>query len=299
MVINDLSRNNISRNDPCWCGSGKKWKKCHYPIKNPQEKISKKDYYLKNYNIRLKNENEVQGIKASAKIAAKILDELCNYAKEGVTTQELDDLSMQLHKSYNVIPAPLGYGEPPFPKSICTSLNEVICHGIPNNTPLKNGDILNIDVTTILNGFYGDCSRMVLIGDVTKEKKQLVQASYECLMESIKICKPGVNISEIGSMIEKVAEKYDYSVVYQFVGHGIGIEFHEPPQIPHCYNDVEIPLEENMIFTIEPMINMGVREAVINKKDKWTARTKDLLPSAQWEHTILITKTSHEILTIF
>jgi methionyl aminopeptidase len=285
----------ISRNDLCFCGSNKKWKKCHYPQKGPSEDISKK--YLKNYGILIKTKKQIEGIRHSCKIASIILDELVKNTKPGITTLELDNLSKELHKKYNAIPAPLNYGHPPFPKTICTSLNEVICHGIPNNTLLKDGDILNIDVTTIVNGYYGDTSRMVEIGNVSEEKQRVCKASYEAMMESIKILKPNVKIFEIGNKIEEIAKQYNCSVVYQFVGHGVGVAFHEPPQIQFNYNNNQIPLAAGMTFTIEPMINIGSNEAIIDSTDNWTARTADNKPSAQWEHTILITDNGYEILT--
>lgn len=286
----------ISRNDPCWCGSGEKWKKCHYPALSPNANLA--DQYLKQYSIILKNPEQIDGIRHACKLSAKILDALCKKAKAGVTTNELNDLAVRLHKEAGAIPAPLGYGDPPFPKSICTSLNEVICHGIPDDTPLKEGDIVNIDVTSILNGYYGDCSRMVIIGDVSEEKKRVVDVSHECLMRSIAILRPGVLLKEIGDVIEEYAKAHKCSVVNQFVGHGVGVDFHEAPQVPHHRNHLKIPLAEGMTFTIEPMINAGVRNAVIDSSDHWTARTADGKPSAQWEHTILITKSGHEILTL-
>lgn len=286
----------ISRNDPCWCKSGKKYKKCHYPVK---PNIDFEKSYLKNYGILIKNKKQVEGIKRSSKLAAKILDKLCKAAKVGVSTLELDDLANELHKKAGAIPAPLNYGTPAFPKSICTSINEVVCHGIPDaKIILKDGDILNIDVTCILDGYFGDTSRMVLIGDVDEEKKLVVKTSYDAMMESIKILKPGIKIYEVAEVIEPLAKKSGCSVVNQFVGHGVGVAFHEPPQIPFSYNKIQVPFVPGMIFTIEPMINAGVREAVIDTTDAWTARTKDSKPSAQWEHTILITETGHEILTI-
>ncbi len=286
----------ISRNDLCWCGSNKKWKKCHYPEKLPQVTDKHAFEYLNKYGIILKNERQIKGIKKSCTLAAQILDKLCKKAKKGITTLELDEYSMQLHKEANAIPAPLGYGSPPFPKSICTSINEVICHGIPDNTKLKDGDIINIDVTCILDGYYGDCSRMVIIGKTTPEKKKVVETSYECMMKAIETCKPGIFIYQIGDVIEDIAASHKCSVVYQFVGHGVGVGFHEPPQIPHNKNNMKIPLVPGMTFTIEPMINAGSREAVM-MDDEWTAKTKDSKPSAQWEHTILITENGHEILT--
>ena len=285
----------ISRNDPCYCGSGKKWKKCHFPN---LPKNSRRDHYLKTYQILLKNEAEIEGIKASCKLAASILKKTCEMAKAGVTTNELNDFAVSLHKKANAKPAPLGYGDPPFPKAICTSLNDVICHGIPDDRPLQDGDAVNIDVTCILNGYYGDCSKMVLIGDVSDEKKLVTDVSYECLMESIKVVKPGAYLYEIGDKISDIAEEKDCSVVEMFVGHGVGVDFHEAPQVPHHRNRLKIPLEEGMTFTIEPMINAGSRKGYIDETDGWTARTIDGMASAQWEHTLLVTKTGVEILTL-
>lgn len=282
------------RNEACWCGSGTKWKKCHYPKKAPH---NLREQYYKQYRIQLKTPEQIEGIRRSGHLAAQILDKVCQHAKEGVTTLELDQLARKLYKDAGSIAATLGYGDPPYPASICTSLNDVICHGIPDTTPLKNGDILNIDVTCILNGYYGDCSRMVTIGPVSEEKQRVVDVSYECLMRSIAILKPGVMVSEIGKAIEDYARTQGCSVVHQFVGHGVGIGFHEAPQIPHSYNTTQIPLAPGMTFTIEPMINAGVREGYIDNADGWTARTNDGKPSGQWEHTLLITDTGYEILT--
>ncbi|MBA3723061.1 MAG: methionyl aminopeptidase [Parachlamydiaceae bacterium] len=290
------------RNDPCWCGSGEKWKKCHFPdtgaIKNSESSPTLAKDYLRKYQIIIKTDKQIEGIRASSHLASRILDATCAMAKEGVTTQELNDFAHKLHLDAGAIPAPLNYGYPPFPRSICTSLNEVICHGIPNTTTtLAEGDILNIDVTCILRGYYGDCSRMVTIGKVSPEKQLVVDVSHECLMRSIAILKPGIPVSKIGDVIESYATSQNCSVVYQFVGHGTGVEFHEGPQVPHCRNSNSIILVPGMTFTIEPMINAGVNEAVISAKDQWTAKTKDGKPSAQWEHTILITNDGHELLT--
>ncbi len=292
----------IGRNDLCWCGSGQKWKKCHYPrLSSTQSRLTpivdlKRDY-LRKYHIFIKNDQQIDKIRAAGRLASQILDATCAMAKVGVTTQELNDYAHRLHQEAGAIPAPLHYGSPPFPKSICTSLNEVICHGIPDQTALKNGDILNIDVTCILDGYYGDCSRMVTIGQVNPERQLVVDVAYECLMRSIAILKPGIAISQIGAVIEDYATSKGCSVVNQFVGHGVGIEFHEGPQVPHHRNQNHILLVPGMTFTIEPMINAGVREAVIDPKDQWTARTKDGRASAQWEHTLLITEEGYEILT--
>lgn len=286
----------ISRNDPCWCGSGQKWKKCHYPRLNPNPPTLAKQY-LDEYGIVLKTSGQIEKIRNACAVTARILDAICLAAVKGVTTEQLDQLSRRLHKEANAIPADLGYGTPPYPKTICTSLNEVICHGIPNDRPLQEGDIVNIDVSSIVDGYFGDCSRMVTIGKISEPKQRVVDVSHTCLKLAIQACKPGAPIWHIGKAIEDYARVHKCSVVNQFVGHGIGIAFHEPPEIPHHYNDLDIPMAPGMVFTIEPMINAGVREGVIDPIDKWTVRTKDGQPSAQWEHTLLITDTGHEVLT--
>lgn len=290
----------IGRNDDCWCGSQKKWKKCHFPqtapLSRPLQRNLKQDY-LERYEILIKNEEEIDKIRAACQLASAILEKTCAMAKAGVTTQELNDFADRLHREAGALPAPLHYGSPPFPKSICTSLNEVICHGIPSDRALKEGDILNIDITSILEGYFGDCSQMVAIGKVDPEKQLVVDVAYECLMRSIALLKPGIPIFKIGDAICAHAASKGCSVVHQFVGHGVGIHFHEAPQISHHKNTNGILLVPGMTFTIEPMINAGVRDAVIDPVDQWTAYTKDKKPSAQWEHTVLITDEGHEILT--
>ncbi len=291
----------VTRNDLCWCGSGKKWKKCHYPQQDPAHSESfaeKARRYKTQYRILLKTPEQIAGIRAASKLAAQILQKLCDKAKAGVTTLELDEYARELYKAGGSLPATLGYGNPPYKYSICTSLNDVICHGIPDHTKLKEGDILNIDVSTKLNGYFGDCSAMVCVGKVDAEKQNVVDVSYQCLMRSIAILKPGIPLCEIGQTIEEYANAHGCSAVYQFVGHGVGLQFHEEPQVMHCANKNMTPLAEGMTFTIEPMINAGKREGYMDPKDKWTVRTVDGKPSAQWEHTILITPTGHEILTL-
>lgn len=287
----------ISRNDPCWCGSGKKWKKCHYPQKNSKVTSLAEEYYKK-YGIILKNGDQIRGIKRACALAANILKQTCAMAKKGVTTNELDAFAHKLHVEAGAIPAPLGYGSPAYPKSICTSLNDQICHGIPDDIPLKEGDFLNIDVSCILEGFYGDCSAMVAIGKISSEKQNVMDVAHECLMRAIAILKPGIMLYQIGDVIEEYANEHGCSVVDQFVGHGVGLQFHEPPQVPHHRNDLQIPLAPGMTFTIEPMINAGERKGYIDPVNHWTAYTEDGKPSAQWEHTLLITESGHEILTL-
>lgn len=291
----------IGRNDECWCGSGKKWKKCHFPAmpdaetKKAFEDLAKK--YLKQWGIILKTPEQIAGIREANLLTAKILDEVCACAKEGVTTEELDDIAHKKIVAAGAIPASLGYGTPPFPKSICTSLNDVVCHGIPDKRPLQKGDIVNIDVAVILRGYFGDCSKMVAIGQVTKDKKMVFDVALLCLREAISAIGPGVMLSKIGQTIQTVADAHHCGVVTQFVGHGVGIKYHEPPQVPHYANQMKIPLVPGMIFTIEPMINFGTPDLYIDREDNWTARTVDGKPSAQWEHTLLITSSGVEILT--
>lgn len=288
----------IGRNDPCWCGSGEKWKRCHFPQNAQSNNRSERALaYKKQYGIVLKNEAQIAGIRNACQWTKRLLDELCALAKVGVTTNALDLHAKQFAKKMGAESACLGYGSPPYPKHICTSLNEVICHGIPDERPLQEGDILNIDVSLIVEGYYGDCSAMVMIGTPSEEAQRVVKASYESLMRAIEILKPGVMLYEIGNAIDACARSYGCSVVDQFVGHGIGLDFHEAPQVCHHVNTVAIPLAPGMTFTIEPMINAGVKEGVLDPSNGWVVRTVDGRPSAQWEHTLLITESGYEILT--
>ena len=289
---------NLGRNDPCWCGSGRKWKKCHYPVSDPRpQPTDLKRLYFDKYEIILKSDEQIEGIRRAGLLAARILEETCRMAKAGVTTAELNAFAHKLHEDAGAIPAPLNYGYPPYPASICTSLNEVICHGIPNQVPLQEGDIMNIDVSCILDGYYGDCSQMVKIGKVSPEKELVCDVAYHSLMGSIDVVRPGALLSDIGDFIEGYANSRGCSVVNQFVGHGVGIKFHEGPQVHHNRNNMKIELVPGMTFTIEPMINAGVREAVMDESDGWTARTADGRASAQWEHMLLVTDEGCEILT--
>lgn len=289
----------LSRNEACWCGSGKKWKSCHYPQINPQieqQQLTKK--YFSQWGIILKNALQIEGIRAACKVAAQILQATCQRAQAGVTTNELNAYAHKLHLEAGARPAPLGYGKPPFPKSICTSLNEVICHGIPNDIALKEGDIVSIDVSCELKGYYGDCCSTVMIGKVSEEKRRVTEVSKEALRKAIAILAPKVYLCEIGNVIETYASAQGCATVVEFVGHGIGLSFREQPQVPHFRNAMQIPLAPGMTFTIEPMINAGTPDGILDPSDGWTVRTKDGRPSAQWEHQVLITDSGHEILTL-
>ena len=293
----------LSRNDPCWCGSGKKFKKCHLgkeqilsPTKHKKPKLSEKLIYIK-------TEEQIEGIRKSSQLTKKLLDMVEDRISEGVTTNEIDQWVHSETLANGAIPAPLNYGHGtgrrrmPFPKSICTSTNNVICHGIPNNQVLNNGDIINVDITSILDGYYGDASRMFIIGEVTEEIKKLVEVTRECLKLGIEQVFPSKRLGDIGHVIQNHAEKNGFSVVRDFAGHGVGIEFHEAPQVLHYGQSGKGEmLRENMIFTIEPMINMGSYECKV-LGDGWTAVTADGSLSAQWEHTLLVTNSGAEILT--
>jgi len=253
--------------------------------------------------IIIKTPEQIEGIRKACCLAARTLDFITYHIKPGVTTEHLDTLIEDFTRQHNAIPAPLNYkglhNSPPYPKSTCISLNEVICHGIPNERVLQEGDILNIDVTPILDGYYGDTSRMFAVGNISEEAQYLLDASKECMNIGIRQIKPGVRFGNIGWHIYRYAALKGCSVVFQFCGHGVGLAFHEPPQVAHVSKANTGPImQENMIFTVEPMINLGKPEAIIDEQDKWTARTVDGKLSAQWEHTILVTEDGHEILTI-
>lgn len=247
--------------------------------------------------IRIKNKEQIDGIRRSSVLAAKSLDYVGQFVKPGVSTQFLDDKISEYILSNGAISATLGFNG--YPKSCCISPNEVVCHGIPSEkTILNDGDIVNIDVTTILDGYYGDTSRMYMVGNVSPAAKNLVEVTRHCLDLGIQQVKPGNYFGNIGFVISRYAMAKGYSVVYQFCGHGVGVEFHEEPQVDHTARRNSGPvMRPGMIFTIEPMINQGRPAVNIDRKDEWTARTIDLKLSAQFEHTILVTETGYEVLS--
>lgn len=245
----------------------------------------------------IKNSEQIEGIRQSGLINTGVLDLIEKEIREGMTTDEIDRLVCDFTTSHGATPAPLNYEG--FPKSVCTSINEVVCHGIPSkNRVLKEGDIINVDVSTILNGYYSDASRMFCIGKVSEEKERLVRVTKECLRIGMEAAKPYGFVNEIGCAIESYAKKNGYSVVRDLAGHGVGLAFHEEPDVNHYASSKKgMLLVPGMVFTIEPMINMGKHHVVFNQKDGWTVTTKDGLPSAQWEHTFLMTENGLEILT--
>ena len=248
--------------------------------------------------IAIKNAQEIEKMRIAGKLAAEVLEMIEPHVKAGITTDELNTLCANYTEQVQqAISAPLNYHG--FPKSICTSVNHVVCHGIPNDTELKNGDIINIDITVIKDGFHGDTSKMFLIGDVSPENSRLCRLTQEALYVGIKKVKAGNTFGEIGTAINKFIKKSGrFGIVKEFCGHGIGKEFHEEPQIVHYKNNDKTKMVEGMCFTIEPMINLGKGATIVDKEDGWTVTTKDGKNSAQWEHTLLVTKTGCEILTL-
>ena len=247
--------------------------------------------------IIIKTPEQIEGIRKSSQLAGQTLEFIAPFVKEGVSTEFLNQKIDAFIREHGAIPATLGYGG--YPKSCCISLNEVVCHGIPSETEiLKNGDILNIDVTTILNGFYGDTSRMYTVGEVSDAALDLIEVTKHCIDLGIQQVRPGNQFGNIGYAISKYAKAQGYSVVYEFCGHGVGVDFHEEPQVDHTSRRNTGPvMKPGMTFTIEPMINQGRPGTVTDKVDKWTARTVDRKLSAQFEHTILVTDTGFEVLT--
>lgn len=250
-----------------------------------------------NDHIVIKSPLEIDAMRAACRLAAKTLKAASALVKPGISTEDINEFVHQYTIDAGAIPAPLNYHG--FPKSVCTSVNDVICHGIPSKKEiLKDGDIINIDVTTILDGFHGDTSRTFFVGNVSPEARKLVDVTWECLQRGIAQVKNGARVREIGSVIQDYAESFGYGVVREYVGHGVGRIFHEPPQIPHYRAQGANPrLRSGMTFTIEPMINLGTYKTVLDQFDGWTVRTLDGKISAQFEHTLLVTDDGSEVLT--
>lgn len=245
----------------------------------------------------IKTEEQIEGIRASSLINTSVLDHVAQHIRVGMTTEDINTLVHEYTLSRGAIPAPLNYEG--FPKSVCTSVNEEVCHGIPSkDVVLREGDIVNVDVSTIYNGYFSDASRMFLIGDVSPERRRLVDVTRECLEVGIEAARPWGFLGDIGEAIQHYAEKNGYSVVREFCGHGVGLQFHEKPEVEHVgRRGTGMLLVPGMIFTIEPMINMGKPDIFIDEENGWTVITEDEQPSAQWENTVLITETGVERLT--
>ena len=252
--------------------------------------------------ISIKNQHDIEKMRIAGRLASEVLDYITPFVVHGVTTEQLDKLCHDyIVDVQNAIPAPLNYapdGHTPYPKSICTSINQQICHGVPSEKMLKNGDIVNIDITVIKDGYHGDTSRMFYVGDPSAQAKRLCELTYQAMWLGINKVKPGATLGDIGHAIQTFAEKSGYSVVREFCGHGIGKVFHEDPQVLHYGKaGAGLTLQAGMMFTIEPMINAGKRD-IRQMSDGWTIVTKDRSLSAQWEHTLLVTETGFEVMTL-
>ena len=284
----------VGRNAPCPCGSGRKYKKCCLGKTEPQTEDIK-TLYARKYKIRLKQPEDIEAIRKAGQLALKTLDLIADAIMPGITTDEINTLVHNFTLKHGAIPAPLNYKG--FPKSVCVSVNEVICHGIPGARILQDGDIVNIDVTPVLDGYYADANQTFFVGTPGPEAEKIVRVSRESLKRGMSAVKPGNTIGDIGWAIQEYAEGQGCSVVRQFVGHGVGFDFHEPPQVPHFGRRGDgIALVPGMVFTIEPMINLGAKDLTI-LDDNWTAVTKDGSLSAQFEQTVLVTEQGYESLT--
>lgn len=286
----------ISRNDPCWCGSGKKYKICHMALDEKIHHYELQGHIVPRRDI-LKTKEQIEGIKESSVLNMAVLDAVEKMIGPGVSTQQIDDLVHEVTTRMGGIPAPLHYEG--FPKSVCTSINEVVCHGIPSQEVfLKEGDIVNVDVSTIYKGYFSDSSRMYCIGQVSEEKKRLVQVTKECVEKGLAMVRPWNFLGDMAQVINDHAKANGYSVVVDIGGHGVGLEFHEEPFVSYVTKaGTEMLMVPGMVFTIEPMVNMGSSEIYIDDKDGWTVYTEDGKPSAQWEITVAVTQDGHEVLT--
>lgn len=331
-MFQDATRRRPRPNDPCWCGSGRKYKVCHgpkdrlaaiaggtaapvdadapglvrlgtvSPMLAVPDHIPRPDYAARGKpkgpkpRRLAKTAAEIERMRAACAAARRVLDTTCAAARPGVTTDELDRIAHEAYLAEGGYPSTLNYHG--YPKSICTSVNEVICHGIPDDRPLADGDTVNIDVTIYLDGMHGDCSHTVLIGEVDPTSRKLVEVTHACMMRGIGAVRAGGRVRDIGRAIEELAGQHGYGVVQAFVGHGIGPVFHMDPQVPHYYDPkATMLLVPGMTFTVEPMVNLGTwrHESL---PDGWTAVTQDRKRSAQFEHTILVREDGVEILTL-
>lgn len=285
-----------NRNDKCWCGSGLKYKKCHMDFDEKYNEMAAKGHIMPPKSL-IKNKEQIEAIKESGKINTGVLDEVAKHIKAGMSTADIDKIVYDYTIAHGATPAPLGYGG--FPKSVCTSINSEVCHGIPDeNIILKEGDIVNVDVSTIKDGYFSDASRMFKIGKVSEAADKITDVAKECLEAGIKAVKPWEHLGDIGAAVQELAEKNGYSVVRAFGGHGIGLEFHEDPFVAHVGKKGQgMVLVPGMIFTIEPMINEGEYDVYVDDVNEWTVYTADDSLSAQWEHQILVTEDGIEIIT--
>lgn len=289
----------MMRNELCWCGSGRKYKKCHLAMDERLDAM-KFDFFkgqTRPPKKLIKNEVDIEGIRLAGVINDAALDLAGSMVKAGQNTYEIDKAVHDFIVGKGAVPACLNYEG--YPKSICISLNEVVCHGIPSKrTVLKEGDILNVDITTIYNGYYADASRMFTVGKIKPEADRLVKVARECMELGVEAVKPWGWLGDIGAAVNAHAKKHGYSIVTELGGHGVGKDFHEDPFVPHVGEEgTGMLLVPGMVLTVEPMVNAGKYKVSVDKKDGWTVRTKDRSLSAQWEKTVLVTETGNRVLS--
>lgn len=286
----------LGRNDACWCGSGKKYKQCHADFDERIQDYKRRGHLVPEHAI-IKRPHEIAAIRESAKINVAVLDYVAENIRAGMTTEEINKLVDTKTRELGGTPAPLGYEG--FPKSVCTSINDQVCHGIPSEDDvLQDGDIVNVDVSTIYNGYFSDSSRMFCIGSVSEDKRRLVEETKKAIEAGLKEVKPWGFLGDMGQAVNDYAKSCGYTVVEELGGHGVGLAFHEDPFVSHVTKrGEEMLLVPGMIFTIEPMINMGKRDVFVDSANGWTVYTEDGKPSAQWEVMVLITEDGYEILS--
>lgn len=285
----------IGRNEPCWCGSGKKYKQCHMFFDEKIQEMKDKGHIVPTHDM-IKTPEQIEKIKESCAINIAVLDYVAEHIKAGMSTEDIDKMVYEETTKRGGVPAPLGYEG--FPKSVCTSINDEVCHGIPDEEIiLQDGDIINVDVSTIYHGYYSDSSRMFCIGNVPEEMKQLVDVAKECVEKGLEQVKPWATLGDMAEAINDHAKAHGYSIVRDIGGHGVGLEFHEEPFVSYVTTKgTEMVMAPGMMFTIEPMVNMGECEVFVDDENDWTVYTDDGMPSAQWEIMVLVTETGHEVL---
>lgn len=283
------------RNDPCWCGSGKKYKKCHIDFDEKIEEFEVAGHIVPSHEI-LKNAEQIEKIKESARINIAVLDYVAEHIKAGINTAEIDKWVYDITTKMGGVPAPLNFEG--FPKSVCTSINNEVCHGIPSeDVIIKDGDIINVDVSTNLNGYFSDSSRMFCIGNVSEENRKLVEETKNAVYEGLKQVKPWGFLGDMGQAVNDYVKSKGYSVVREVGGHGIGLEFHEDPWVSYISKKgTEMLMVPGMIFTIEPMVNAGKPDIFVDEDNGWTIYTEDNSMSAQWEIQVLVTEDGYEII---
>ena len=285
----------IGRNDPCWCGCGRKYKVCHMAFDEKLKDFKRRGHMVPKRKL-IKKPEDIEGIKRSAVINMACLDAVAQMIRPGICTQEIDDVVAKVTREMGGIAAPLNYEG--YPKSVCTSINDVVCHGIPSEDEiLEEGDIVNVDCSTILDGYFSDSSRMFLIGDVQDDWKKLVEDVKESVQVGLDHVKPWMPMGHMSHAIDEFAQSKGYEVVREIGGHGIGLEFHEDPFVSYVLEENDgMIMAPGLCFTIEPMINLGKHNVLVDEDDGWTVFTEDGSPSAQWEIQLVVTETGYELL---